>query len=166
MEDAKLRVSALAVKVKGAVVFAVKIDAPVQELAYLLRSALDHLLHGDRVAEPVAGHHSVVDVLVKVIYSEICHRGHAALSQGGIGFVKGGLAHQSHASGARHLEGKAHAGDARAYHQIVIFVCHCYLLLCHDRDNLVSYAAIVVVGGKTLGSHADGKYGHGIARMA
>ncbi len=124
MEDAELRVAALAVEVKAAVVAAVEVDSPAYQLLYLRGCAAHDLLHGRRVAEPVARHHRVVDVLVEVVDLKIGHRGHTALGQGRIGLVEGGLADEGHAPVARYLQSETHAGYTGADHQKIILACH------------------------------------------
>ena len=73
VQDAELRVSALAVQVELTVFLAVEINAPLEQLVDLFGSAFHHLLHGSTVTEPVAGNHSVFYVLVEVVDFEICH---------------------------------------------------------------------------------------------
>ena len=125
VQYSELAVSAFAVQVETAVGVLVEIHAPANQFAYLLRSSFHHLFHSLRVAEPVAGHHSVVNVFVKIVYFEIGNGGDATLSERCICLVESCFAHQSDSSAfAGNFKGKAHAGNARAYHKIVVFVCH------------------------------------------
>ncbi len=88
MEDAELRVSPFAVEVKRAVILLVEVHPPLDELPDLAGGLLDDHLHGCRVADPVACHHRVVDMLVEVVDLEVGHRGHSPLGQGGVGFFE------------------------------------------------------------------------------
>ncbi len=124
MEDAEFRVASLAVQVVAAVGGLVEVDTPLHETPYLLRRTLHHLLHGGGVAEPVAGHHGVVDVLVEVVHGKIGHRRDTALSQSCVGLVETRLAHKGHAASCGRLQCEAHAGDARADHEEVIAMSH------------------------------------------
>ena len=116
VEDAELAVAALAVKVKCAVVLAVKLHTVVYQKLYLLGCAGDYLPDRFGVAQPVAGYHCVLDMFVEVVHAEVGDRCHSALSQGCVGFVKRGLAHEGYATVGCHLQGEAHAGDAGPYH--------------------------------------------------
>ena len=131
VQNAELRVPALAVQVVGAVGLLVKLNAPLHQLLDLAWSLCHHLAHGSGVAEPVASHHGVVYVLVEVVDEHVGHRSHTALRQVGVGLIERCFANQRHCSGLRHLECETHAGHARANYQIVIFAYHliyCYLL--------------------------------------
>jgi len=66
VQDAELGVASFAVQIEGAVFLAVEVHAPAQELLDLRRCVADHLLHGRRIGDPVAGHHRVVYMFVKV----------------------------------------------------------------------------------------------------
>ncbi len=130
MKNTEFAVSALAVEVVVAILILVEVHAPAYELAYLLGSAFHHLFHGLRVAEPVAGHHGVVDMFVEIVNLKIGHRGNAALGKRRIGLVESRFAHQCHTCLlAGHFKGKTHAGDTRTYHKIVVFKCHFLLIL-------------------------------------
>ena len=96
VQDAELAVSALAMQVEVAVGVLVEVHAPLNELSDLPRSLGHHLFHGLGVAEPVAGHHGVVDVLVEVIHQQVGHTGHTALSQVGVSLVESAFANQRH----------------------------------------------------------------------
>ena len=112
VEYAELGVSALAVQVEGAVVLAVEVHSPFHEALYLPGCAFHHLLHGCGVAEPVAGHHGVVYVFVEIVDGQVGDRCHAALRQGRVGLVEGGLAHEGHAAFRCRLQCETHAGYA------------------------------------------------------
>ena len=124
VQDAELRVSALAVQVEVAVLLAVELHAPLHHLAYLLGAALDHEFHGLRVAQPVACHHRVVDMLVEVVEFEVRDGGHAALCKVGVGLFQFGLAYQRDASGTCHLERETHAGNAATDDEEIVFLLH------------------------------------------
>ena len=96
MQDAELGVTALSVQVERAVLLAVEIHTPLHHLLNLGRSILHHQLHSLRVAEPVAGHHRVVDVFVEIIYFHIGDTRHTALSQAGVRFLERGFADEGH----------------------------------------------------------------------
>ncbi len=79
VQYAELAVTALAVKVERAVFAAVEVDTPLQQLPDL-RGCLPHnFLYGLWVAEPVAGYHSVVDVLFEVVDRQVGDRSHTTL---------------------------------------------------------------------------------------
>ena len=124
VQDAELAVTALTVQVKLAFLVAVKVHAPPQQLLNLCRSLGDNLFHRLGVAEPVACHHGVVDVLFKVVHFQVGHGSHAALSQVGVGLFHFGLAHEGDSSRLCHLEGKAHTGHTRADNEVIIFAYH------------------------------------------
>ena len=73
VQNSELGVTALAVEVKLAILLLVEIHAPVDEGLNLPWGFTHHLLHSHRVAEPVAGYHSVVNVLVEVINKSVGH---------------------------------------------------------------------------------------------
>ena len=125
VQDTELAVAAFAVQVETTVGVLVEIHAPAYQFVNLRRSAFHHLFHSLGVAEPVAGNHSVVNVFVKIVYFEIGNGSDAALSESCICLVECCFAHQSDFPAfAGNFKGKAHAGNARAYHKIVVFVCH------------------------------------------
>ena len=125
MEDAELGVPPFAVQVERAVGAAVEVHPPLHQLADLAGRFGDDLAHRLGVGEEVARHHSVVDMFVEIIDLQVGYGGHAPLRQGGVGLVEGCLAHQGHTRPfAGDLEGEAHAGDAAAYYEIVIFSNH------------------------------------------
>ncbi len=59
----------------------------------LRRGISYHFLHCFRIAEPVACHHSVVDMFFKVIDLEVGHRRYASLGESGVGLIECGFAH-------------------------------------------------------------------------
>ena len=126
VENAELRVPALAVQVIGAVFLLVEVHAPLDEPLDAGRSLLHHLAHRGGVADVVAGHHGVVDMFLEIVHLQVGHTGHTALGLGGVGLVHCGLAHQSHLALAalRHLQSIAHSGHAGTYYQKVKFANH------------------------------------------
>ena len=114
VQDAELAVPALTVQVKLAFLVAVKVHAPPQQLLNLCRSLGDNLFHRLGVAEPVTGHHRVVDVLVKVVHLQVGHGGYTALCEVGVGLFHLGFAHEGHGARFCHLEGKTHTGYTAA----------------------------------------------------
>ena len=112
VEYPELRMPSLAVKIEAAVGSLVKLDAPAYQLAYLGRSLGDHLAHRLRVAEPVAGNHGILYMLVEIIYREVGDRCHTSLGQKRIGLLERGLADQCHTSCGSHFQSKAHTGYA------------------------------------------------------
>ena len=125
VQDAKFRVSAFAVQVEVARVVLVEVHTPADELLDLRRCAAHHHLDGCPVVDPVAGHHRVMDVFVEVVHLEVGHRGDSPLGEVGVGFFEFRLADDGDGLALfGHLEGKAHAGDARADNQIIVFVNH------------------------------------------
>ena len=92
VEDAELGVASLPVEVEAAVFLTVEVHFPAQEVGDSLRGPFHHLLHGLRVAQPVAGHHRVVDMLVEIVYLEIGDAGNSSLGIIGVGLVECRLA--------------------------------------------------------------------------
>ena len=125
MEYAEFGVAPFAVQVKRSVVATVEIDSPFEQLADLLRSFGDDFPDGDGVAQPVAGHHGVVDMLVEVVDAQVGDRRHSSLGEGGVSLVERAFTYQSHAARPGYFEGETHAGDTSADHQIVVFSNHC-----------------------------------------
>lgn len=95
VEDAELAVASLTVKVERTVVAAVEIDTVFYQEPYLLRRTRDHLPDRFGVAEPVAGYHGVLDVLVEIVHAQVGDRCHPPLGQRGVGLVERSLAHQA-----------------------------------------------------------------------
>ena len=126
VKDTELRVSALAVQIILSVGVLVEVHAPLHQFLYLFGCTAYHLLHGCRIANPVAGYHRVVDMLVEIIDQQVSHRCYAALGFGGVRLVEGGLAAQGDPVLLRtcHLQRKTHTGHAAADDQIIVFVCH------------------------------------------
>ena len=112
MQDAELAVTALAVQVKVAFLVLVEVHAPVDKCIDLLRGIGDNLLYRFGVAEPVAGNHRVVDMLLKVIDLKIGDTCHATLCEVGVGLIKGALAYERHLTGAGHFQSEAHSCHA------------------------------------------------------
>ena len=59
--------AALTVQVKLTILIAVEVDAPPRQFLDLFRSHAYHLLNSLGVADEVASHHGVVDMLRKVV---------------------------------------------------------------------------------------------------
>ena len=110
MQDAELAVSALAMQVELTFLIPVEVHTPTEQFLNLGRSLGHDFLDGLGVAEPVAGHHRVVDVFLEVIYLKVGHCGDTALCQVGVGLFHLGLAHQGHGSRICHFQGKTHSG--------------------------------------------------------
>ena len=91
VQDAELGVTALAVQVKAAILFLVEVHAPLHQFLDGTRRIAYHLLHGLRIAQPVARHHRVVDVFLKIIHLQVGHRGDTALRLGRVGLFQAGL---------------------------------------------------------------------------
>jgi hypothetical protein len=96
VKDAELGVTAFPVQVELSVILAVKVDTPLYELLYLLRSHAYHLLYGLPVTDVVAGYHRVLYVLVEVVNLQVGHRCHAALCKRGVGLVETCFANYTH----------------------------------------------------------------------
>lgn len=124
VENAELRVTALAVEVKVAVLLLVKIHAPLDELPDLSRGLGDNLADGLGVAQIVAGNHRVLDMLVKVVDLEIGDRGDTTLCQRRVCLVERRLADERHAALVGYLERETHPGNARADDEKIILSCH------------------------------------------
>ena len=92
MQYAEFRVSALAVQVELSVILAIKVDAPLHQFLYLLRSLAHHLLYGGTVGDVVAGYHGIFDVLVEIVEFKVGYRSHTTLCKRGICLVERSLA--------------------------------------------------------------------------
>ena len=114
VQNAKLAVAALAMEVEGAVSLLVEIHAPFHQAADGGGTAFHHLLNGTRVADVVAGHKGVLDVLAVVVFLHVRNAGNASLRFGCVALFDGGFAHKGHFPLARfgHLKGVAHAGHS------------------------------------------------------
>ena len=131
VQDAELRVAALAVQVEGAVLLLVEVDAPLDEFLDLCGSVAHHLFHGGAVADPVARYHGVFDVLLEVVHRQVGHRGDAPLCEVCVGLFHAGLADKGHRTSLRHFQRETHPGNARAddeeielsYHTILELWC-------------------------------------------
>ena len=126
VENAELRVAALAVQVERAVVFFVEVHTPVHQFLDLTGRHLDDLFNGLGVADVVAGNHRVFDVFVEVVELEVGHRGHTALSKRCVGLVERSLANHADLAflGPGHLQGIAHAGHSGTDDEEIVFVNH------------------------------------------
>ena len=124
VQDSELRVSALAMQVEVAFFVSVERNAPLYELVDLLGRTFHHLFHGSRVAEKIAGNHGVLDMLFEIVDETIGYGSHTSLCQKRIGLFESGLADECHTAGVGHLQGKAHACNARTDYKIIVFVNH------------------------------------------
>ena len=113
-------------EVKFAVLVAVEVHAPLDEVGDALGCIAHHLLHGGRIADVVSCDHGVVDVLFEVIHFEVGDAGDAALCLVGVGLVDGGLADECYFAFAAlcDLQCITHSGHARADDEEVEFAYH------------------------------------------
>ena len=88
VQDAELGVPSLAVEVEVAVLLAVEVNTPFYEFFDLFRRHSNHLTYCLRVADVIAGNHSVLNVLLKVINKEVCHRCNTTLRKRSISLVQ------------------------------------------------------------------------------
>ena len=132
VQYAELRVAAFAVQVEPAFgvrcpVFGVgntvKLDAVLHQLAYAVGRFADCHFHHLAVADAVAGHQGVVDVLVEGV-AVVHHGGDTALSIASAAFIGGALGQDAHLAVGSHLQGETQAGDARPDDKKVYFVSH------------------------------------------
>ena len=78
--------SAFPVQIKFAVGFFIKVYAPTYQSANALGRTFNHLPHGFRITDIVAGHHRIVNMLLKVVHNAIRHGSYAALRFRSVGF--------------------------------------------------------------------------------
>ncbi len=114
VQDTELGVTSLAVQVKLAVILAVEVDTPVDELFDLLGRHRHHLLHGLGVADVVTGYHGVFDMLFEIVFQQIGYRRHSALGEVGVSFVERCLAYHADLTFmcSRYLKRITHSGYA------------------------------------------------------
>ena len=126
VKNSELGVSSLSVKVKGAVLLLVEVDAPFHEFVNLFRSVSNHLLHSLAVVDVVAGNYCVLDVFVEVVYFEVRYRSHSALCKIGVSLVEGCLADKTNLTlvFAGYFQRIAHSCYASADNQKVVFINH------------------------------------------
>ena len=116
MQNTKLGMTTLAMQVELAILFLVKLHAPVNKRLYLRRRLAYHFLHGRPVANPIAGDHRILDMLLEVVHSQIGHGSDTALREIGIRLLLAGLANQRDLLALiGHLQGETHARDSGAY---------------------------------------------------
>ena len=106
------------------VVFLVEVHAPFDELPDLGGRAFHNLLDGGAVAEEVAGDHGVFYVLFEIVDAEVGDGSHATLRVVGVCFFYAGFANECNPACFRHFQRETHAGDAGAYHEVIVFVDH------------------------------------------
>ena len=132
VEDAELRVSALAVQVVVRAVL-VELHAPLYQLFHSFGGLGDGHTHHRLVADAVAGHKGVGDVFL-VSVGVVHHGGDTALGVfcgtfGGVGFGK-----DAHFAVTGHLKGVAKSGNTRTNYQKINFIAHILtLLLCLNK---------------------------------
>ena len=126
VQNAELRVTALAVQVEGAVVLAVEVDAPLHQLLYLFGCVSYYLLHGGTVRDEVAGYHGVFNVLLEIVELQVGDAGHSALRERCVRLVEAGFADEAHLAflGACHFQGVAHSGYTGSYNQEIVLIYH------------------------------------------
>ncbi len=73
MEDSEFGVPSFTVQVKAAILLAVELNAPFQQLLDLLRGLAHHFAYSLSVAEPVAGYHSVFNMFFEIVDLKICY---------------------------------------------------------------------------------------------
>ena len=76
-----------------------------------------HLLNSCRIANPIAGNHRVVNMLLEIIYQQIGHGSNTSLCLGCVCLVQRGLAAKSNLVllRPRHLQRETHTGHTAAY---------------------------------------------------
>ena len=126
---AKFGVPSFSMEVERAVVLLVEIDTPRDKLFNLVGSSGDDFSDSERVAEPVTGNHSVVDVLFKIVNFEVGNRSDAALCECGVSLIEGSFAYQCNFTGLSHFKGETHSGDTGTDNQVVVSMCHFLCIL-------------------------------------
>ena len=126
VENAELGVSSFTVEVKGTIFLLVKIHAPLHQSLDACRTAFDHLFYGFWVTDPVACYHCVFDMLLEVIYKQICYGGNTSLCFCSVSFFKGSLAHNSYLTflSSRYFESVTHTCYSRADDEEIILLSH------------------------------------------
>ena len=116
VQDAEFGMPSFAVKVELAVLLLVEVHAPVDEFLDLGRcTPYDHL-HGFAVVDPVAGNHCIFNMLVEIIYQQVCYRSNASLREIGVRFLQLCLADDGYFPFIGYLQCEAHAGDTGTDH--------------------------------------------------
>ena len=98
MKNTKFRMSSLAMQIELSVFFLVEMYSPLNQLSNLRRCILHYLLDGSPVANVIASHHCVFNMLFKIIYQKICYRSNASLRLGGVCLLKGSLTYDGYFS--------------------------------------------------------------------
>ena len=126
VQYAELRVTSLAVQVKLTVGLSVEVDTPADQVLYLCGRHGYHLLHRLGVADVVAGYHSVLDMLLKVIRHQIGYRGYSPLGEISVSLVERCLAYHANLSlmCPRYLERITHTSHTRADDEKIVLVNH------------------------------------------
>ena len=140
MQNAELRVAALAVQVELTLLVAVEVHPPLHELFNLAGRILHHLFNGIAVADVVARNHRVLDVLLEVVNLEVGDAGHASLCKRRVGLVERSLANHANLAllRASHFQRVAHASHTSTDNQKIVFVNHkrmFVLLWCKNTQN-------------------------------
>ncbi len=88
VQDAELGMSAFLVQIIGAVLLLVKMDTPLHQFLDSGRCITYNLFYSGRVADIVACHHCVVNMLFEIIDQQVSNRSYTALRLRGVGFFK------------------------------------------------------------------------------
>ena len=116
VEDAEFGVAAFTVQVEAvAVLVEVEVDAVLHQFADPVGSLADGHLDHLAVADAVAGHQGVLDMLVERV-AVVHHRCDAALGIAGGSFRSVAFGQYAHFAIGGHLEGKTESGDAGTHH--------------------------------------------------
>ena len=158
MQDTEFRVSALSVQVKLSVFLLVEVHTPLYQVLDSSRSSLHHLLHGSWVGNVVTGYHGVLNVLVKVVHQQVCHRGYAALCLRGVRLLKRCFTHKGHLALAAlaHFQCVAHACHAPSDNEKIKFLNHFVTSFLFGRESSVRlYFVLVCAEFSILNLHKD-----------
>ena len=110
MQDAKLGVTTLSVKVELAIGLFVKFNTPLYQLLNLRGRLAYNLLNGCPVANMVAGNHRILDVLVEIIDQKICYRRYSTLCKIGVCILERCLTDYGDATFVRYFKRETHSG--------------------------------------------------------
>ena len=82
----------------------------------LFGSIADYFLHSISVADPISGNHCVFNMLVEIVYQQVCYRSNASLREIGVRFFQLCLADDGYFPFIGYLQGEAHASDTGTDH--------------------------------------------------
>ena len=116
VKDAEVAVSALLMKVEGAVGTAVEVDSVVHKILDSRRSLLHNNLNDVFLRQEVARHHSVVDVLLEGV-GDVGNSRNAALRKIGVGIRYRSLCNNEYFANLRRFEGEGQTGNSTAYYK-------------------------------------------------